>query len=72
MEGYQLVLDINVRGVRLESDDRVLILSGQYAGKTGRVSVPRYWAGYDWFDYLIRLPGNKLISCPRHQLQKIK
>ncbi|MCT7984968.1 KOW motif-containing protein [Laspinema sp. A4] len=72
MEGYQLYLDLNVRGIRLESGDRVLILSGPQAGKTGRVSIPRYWAGRDFQDYFVRLRGNKRISCPRHQLHKIK
>ena len=72
MEGYQLYLDLDGRGIRLESGDRVLILGGYQAGKTGRVTLPRYWAGYDLYNYFIRLPGNKRIFCPRHHLQKIK
>ncbi|MCT7968970.1 mitochondrial 54S ribosomal protein L40 [Laspinema sp. D1] len=72
MEFYQLCLDLNIKGLRLQSGDRVLVLSGQYAGRTGRVAIPRYWARRDFFNYSVRLPGNKLIFCDRHQLHKIK
>ncbi|MCT7975188.1 mitochondrial 54S ribosomal protein L40 [Laspinema olomoucense] len=71
MEFYQLCLDLNIKGLRLQSGDRVEILTGDYAGRTGRISIPRYWRGYDFLNYSVRLPGNKLVYCDRHELHKL-